>query len=564
MSDIEQSAQVGTSLHNFHLFSGFRYTNEVEIEGRKVFNLFYSTPSCYLKSLHDANITWPTKSDDFFPYASDPHAYWTGYFSSRPSVKRFERVGNHFLQVCKQLTATAKVAEAHFEPHLDMLRRAMGVMQHHDAVTGTEKEHVASDYSRILYQAISACSANTKSSLNQFTTGKAPDPKKQKAHKAEPKHWDFDFNSCLSLNISMCDVSENANQFTVTVYNPLAHATYQHVRFPVGGSTYEVRDYRNIVVPSQMVPVAKPVKSLNFRKSKAAFELVFQATEVPALGYKTYFVSRNISKDARPEVVQVFKRETAKPVPVVIGNEFLNVTFDVNGLLSEITVDGETSKLSQNFAFYKGAVGDNESFEARSSGAYIFRPVPKTKDATIIAKEATIEVVRGDEVDEVHQVFNDWISQVVRVYKTEKFVEFEWMVGPIPVDDNIGKEVVSRFFTVMKTNGEFYTDSNGREMLKRKRNYRETWKVNIQEIIAGNYYPVTTKIAIEDAKHRLAVLTDRAQGGSSIFDGTLELMVSEEVFFFEDVTLEEITREGNSGKLVENVGYFLKAFWDIL
>lgn len=501
----------------------------MEIEGRKLFNLFYSTPSCYLKSLHDANITWPTKSDDFFPYASDPHAFWTGYFSSRPSVKRFERVGNHFLQVCKQLTATAKVAEAHFEPHLNMLRKAMGVMQHHDAVTGTEKEHVASDYSRILHQAIAACGANTKSSLNQFTTGKAPSPE-QKAH-SSPDHWDFQFDSCLSLNISVCDTSENADQFTVTVYNPLAHATYQHVRFPVGGSSYEVRDYRNIVVPAQMVPVAKSVKSLNFRESKAEFELVFQATEVPALGYKSYFVSRIIAKSPQPQVVHVFKREAeqeqqAKPVPVVIGNDHLNLTFDVNGLLSEITVDGETSKLSQNFVFYKGAVGNNENFDNRSSGAYIFRPDPKTKEK-LISKEATIEVVRGDEVDEVHQVFNEWISQVVRVYKTEKFVEFEWLVGPIPVDDNVGKEIVSRFLTVMKTNGEFYTDSNGREMLKRKRNHRDTWKVDLKEAIAGNYYPVTTKIAIEDGKHRLAVLTDRAQGGSSIFDGTVELMVSE-------------------------------------
>lgn len=28
----------------------------------------------------------------------------------------------------------------------------MGVMQHHDAVTGTEKQLVANDYSRILYK----------------------------------------------------------------------------------------------------------------------------------------------------------------------------------------------------------------------------------------------------------------------------------------------------------------------------------------------------------------------------------------------------------------------------
>lgn len=500
--------------------SPFRYTNERQKDGLKV-NLFYSTPSCYLKSLYDANTTWPTKSDDFFPYASDPHAYWTGYFSSRPTIKRFERIGNHFLQVCKQLSATAKVQEAHFEPHLNMLRRAMGVMQHHDAVTGTEKQHVAADYSRLLTQAISACGANTKSALNQFTTGKPPKPLPADAHKA-PDQWDFKFQSCLNLNISVCDVSENANQFTVTVYNPLAHATYQYIRVPVGGAKYEVKDYRNIVVPSQMVPVSAAVKSLNYRTSKANNELIFQATEVPALGYKSYFISRNLNP-VEPRVIHL-TRQKRKPTPVVIGNEFFNISFDVNGLLSEITIDGETNKLSQNFLFYKGAVGDNESFENRSSGAYIFRPDPKAKEK-LITKEATIEVVKGDQVDEVHQVFNEWISQVVRVYKKERYLEFEWLVGPVPIDDNVGKEIISRFFTVMKTNGEFYTDSNGREMLKRKRNFRETWKVDLKESIAGNYYPVTTKIAIEDKVHRLAVLTDRAQGGSSIFDGTVELMI---------------------------------------
>lgn len=71
----------------------------------------------------------------------------------------------------------------------------------------------------------------------------------------------------------------------------------------------------------------------------------------------------------------------------------------------------------------------------------------------------------------------------------------------------------------------FYTDSNGREMLKRQRNHRDTWKVNLQEQIAGNYYPVTAKIAIEDENMRLAVLTDRSQGGSSLIDGSIDLMV---------------------------------------
>lgn len=62
-------------------------------------------------------------------------------------------------------------------------------------------------------------------------------------------------------------------------------------------------------------------------------------------------------------------------------------------------------------------------------------------------------------------------------------------------------------------------------MLKRVRNHRETWRVNLLEQIAGNYYPVTTKIAIEDKNERLAILTDRSQGGTSLIDGTIDLMV---------------------------------------
>lgn len=38
-----------------------------------------------------------------------------------------------------------------YEEELEHFREAMGVMQHHDAVTGTEKQLVADDYARILY-----------------------------------------------------------------------------------------------------------------------------------------------------------------------------------------------------------------------------------------------------------------------------------------------------------------------------------------------------------------------------------------------------------------------------
>jgi hypothetical protein len=59
--------------------------NAVNADGRV--NVFYSTPSQYVAAVHAANLTWSVKTDDFFPYADGDHAYWTGYFTSRPALK---------------------------------------------------------------------------------------------------------------------------------------------------------------------------------------------------------------------------------------------------------------------------------------------------------------------------------------------------------------------------------------------------------------------------------------------------------------------------------------------
>ena len=62
-------------------------------------NAFYSTPSCYLYALNKANQTYTSKADDFFPYASRAHTFWTGYFTSRPALKGYVRQSNNVLQV---------------------------------------------------------------------------------------------------------------------------------------------------------------------------------------------------------------------------------------------------------------------------------------------------------------------------------------------------------------------------------------------------------------------------------------------------------------------------------
>jgi lysosomal alpha-mannosidase len=122
------------------------------------YNVIYSTPSCYIQAVQDEiqknSIKLEEKTDDFFPYASEAHSFWTGYFTSRPTSKRFERTGNNILQSVKQLTAFAKMKSKDYGESIADLRGAMGVMQHHDGITGTEKQAVSNDYAQMLHQAI--------------------------------------------------------------------------------------------------------------------------------------------------------------------------------------------------------------------------------------------------------------------------------------------------------------------------------------------------------------------------------------------------------------------------
>ncbi|XP_017153506.2 lysosomal alpha-mannosidase isoform X1 [Drosophila miranda] len=515
-----------------------RYANARQVNGSNI-NLIYSTPSCYLKSLHESGITWPTKSDDFFPYASDPHAYWTGYFTSRPTLKRFERDGNHFLQVCKQLSAIAPKKSVEFEPHLTFMRETLGIMQHHDAITGTEKQKVALDYAKRLSVGIRACAANTRYVLNQLSVQSETSSSTSETR----SDYIFDFKICPLLNITSCPVSESNERFALTLYNPLAHFTDEYVRVPVTHYNYKVIDNKGVPMEIQMLPIPSAVMKMKNRSSNAQYELVFFATNLPPLGYRTYYIEKLNSSEE-------FLRPSFSPKKTssltVIGNEYIKLGFDTNGFLSEVTADGLTRIVSQEFLYYEGAKGNNAEFLNRSSGAYIFRP--NKNKIHFVANQVDIEVYRGEIVQEVHQKFNDWISQVVRVYRSKSYAEFEWLIGPIPIADDVGKEVITRFNSGIESAGIFYTDSNGREMIKRQRNRRDTWNLKLNEEVSGNYYPVTTKITLEDKTARMAILTDRAQGGSSLQDGALELMVHRRLLHDDAFGVGEALNETEHGK----------------
>ena len=66
--------------------------------------------------------------------------------------------------MCKQLYSLADLGPENFIG-LNVMKEAMGTLQHHDAVTGTSKQNVAFDYAKMLYKGFEECGLITQQAI---------------------------------------------------------------------------------------------------------------------------------------------------------------------------------------------------------------------------------------------------------------------------------------------------------------------------------------------------------------------------------------------------------------
>ncbi|KAI4387891.1 hypothetical protein MLD38_000281 [Melastoma candidum] len=524
-------------------------------------NTFYSTPSIYTDAKHAAAKAWPLKTEDYFPYADRENAYWTGYFTSRPALKRYVRILSGYYLAARQLEFFQGRSDS--GPKTDLLADALAIAQHHDAVSGTSKQHVANDYAKRLALGYAEAEALVSSSLASLLESKSFSKKGNPSTKLE---------QCPLLNISYCPPSEadlsHGKTLTVVIYNPLGWKRQDLIQIPVKTEDISVLDSEGKEVVSQLVPI--PDAYLNLRSYHAKiflgntvndapkYWLVFSVS-VPPLGFNTYFISaaKGGAGSAKSRVSTIQRGEKSS---VDIGQGSLAVTFssEAGGITH---YDNKKSTLmepvQQSYSFYTSFNGTEKDTQA--SGAYIFRP---NNSYVISQGQAPLTVVHGPLVEEVHQRINPWIYQITRLGKGKEHVEVEFLVGPIPDSDHVGKEVVTQISTSMQTNKTFYTDASGRDFLKRVRDYRADWDLKVDQPAAGNYYPINLGIFLEDGKKEFSVLVDRSFGGSSLRDGQVELMLHRRLFHDDGRGVDEALNETTcaekkcQGLIVQGKYYF--------
>lgn len=629
-------------------------------------NIFYSTPSCYQYAVHQTinganlQLSLPEKFDDFMPYASDYSKWWSGYFTSRASVKLVERETVNLLQVARVISLANLLKHIphdsgspnkwisevrdHESKCLMPLWEILGDLQHHDAITGTEKQHVADDYIRRAHDAWTMCAKF----IGDLRRAKLNDHLRKSSkyeHLAETGKR-FKLNPvyleattlCPLLNISQCDAIESevdpkrymhnlsptersghnqAHQqkrtrrstaahsgdtpaelmtkaVLLNVYNPLARPATQHdIRLPCIGrcdldKVRVVHLSTNETMRLIRLPVPAGVIKLPFRDALTNYEILFYAN-IPALGYTSFVLEDSndeeiVDEERNPaetsnihdelhsqnsatrstlrsrKIREIIEKsdddhnyESSKryeyfemPYEELTEDQLdfrtrrethggstshhnhhvdrVIIKFDLQtGMIVGLkrASDGSVLNITQKFGFYYPL---NLGIPP---GAYTFRP--NTSEPQLIDKPTVYKMYKRKDgaLIEIHQKWSDWLWQTIRVDARHNYIEFDYVVGPIPLAvRRTGREVITRYITNMSNDGVFLTDSNARQLIPRHR-LRDTRP----EQLGGSFFPVVSTLVLPNIKksagraEAVAVLVDRPQAGSSLNEGQIEFLI---------------------------------------
>lgn len=484
-------------------------------------NCFYSDVDTYTAARAASGTPMPDKAGaDFMPYRDHAFASWAGYFSSRPALKAYIRDSSSVLQAARALGAGQALAGG-APGSLDWLEQAVAITQHHDAITGTERQHVAFDYAKHLSKGAHSAAAAIDSAM-KAVTGAAT-------------QW----VQCELANVSICAATESGVGQAVTLVNPTAQNFTWYARVPVPASTsWRVVGPTGLQnVTAQLIPAS--ARDVQLRRinggSAQAMQWLTWAADLPAFGFVTYFLVPARSSEpgvavlTRPTLAGAGLRGSAGQT--LQGQHVAATVGGAAGLIQEVASASGRVDAAQSWAFYNASWGVQcegdgcTPYNAQPAGAYVMRANSTTPFAVGPAEQSSWEVVSGPVVSEARSTVSDWVTQVTRVYAAARAVEVEYTVGPVPFHDAMGKEVFTRFDSTLATGGTFFTDANARDMMPRQRNARPDYPFTLTDPIADNYYPVTAALELQSGSAAFSLMPDRTQGGSSIEDGSAELLV---------------------------------------
>ncbi|KAM9694621.1 alpha-mannosidase 2 isoform 1-T1 [Trichechus inunguis] len=469
---------------------------------------------------------FPVVSGDFFTYADRDDHYWSGYFTSRPFYKRMDRVMESHLRAAEILYYFAlrkaqkyKISKFLSSSHYTALseaRRNLGLFQHHDAITGTAKDWVVVDYGTRLFHSL----MNLKKIIGDSALLLILKDKHTYDSYSSNNFLEMDLEQKSQDSLPQKNIIRlSAEPRYLVIYNPSEQDQNSVVSVYVSSPTVQVSSATGIPVEIQVSAVWDTADAI----SQTAYEISFLA-HIPPLGLKVYkilesassksFLADYVLYNGKTEVKGIFNIKNIKSAEegIMLENSFIKLRFGQYGLMQEMMnkEDGKHHVVKLEFSWY------GTSNKKDKSGAYLFLP---DREARLYGYTTLpfVRVTRGRIYSEVTSFF-DHITHRVRLYNIQgvegQSVEISNIVD---IRKEYNREIAMRISSDINSQNRFYTDLNG---------YQIQPRVTMSKLpLQANVYPMTTMAYIQDAEHRLTLLSAQSLGVSSLKSGQIEVIM---------------------------------------
>uniref|UniRef100_A0A0K0EJ05 Alpha-mannosidase n=1 Tax=Strongyloides stercoralis TaxID=6248 RepID=A0A0K0EJ05_STRER len=471
-------------------------------------NIRWGTLQDYFDTVHnnikELNQTTKILSGDFFTYSDKEKRYWSGYYVSRPFHKRFERLLEHYLRAADIIYSSILIKNGPIKDiNYNLLvksRRILGILQHHDGITGTSKSYVMDDYRNKLFNAIHYCYEVIEKSITYSVN---------------------DNNNSVVINnkIKSPNTYEEDNIIienkTIIIMNPLGKKENKIICIKVPSNDYYILNDDRKIPQQEYHPIIQDLSNeSNINLDNNGINLCFEAF-LPPIGLISYKLEKGIMY--KPPIAEIYtSKVNIKSDIFKISKIINNNNNKINNLYVNITLDSKTGFINTindieiNLHFAKYEI----SLDGTPSGAYIFNPNGTSQtinddDNKFIISKGVLKskvFIKGSNKINLHHIYE--------ITKFEKSISIQNSVDLSALKDF---ELVMKFNTSINNKDTFYTDLNGFQIIKRK---------HLPEMpIQGNFYPFPSMMYIEDKNNRLNILTGQPLGVSSLKNGNIEILI---------------------------------------
>jgi len=479
--------------------------------------MVYSTPTQYFDSVLKSGVKFEKHSNyDFFPYADNAHCYWTGYFSSRANLKGLIKQLGLYINIINKLLFQIFMDKENMKKNKNMIEKAikcvyfarenLGVLQHHDAVTGTSKEKTNKNYENMAIIGVEKIKKYIYMLIN-----------------AVGGQYPFDASIGYEEEISINDKKENeTNNFIVI--NPGLNQDYAfNFRMNINESTNLNESFEYDIKVGENSNFGNNISfydvDIGLKYSSLQFSL--------PLNKEQFISSLKISKSDK--VIQKKYFSELKDEKININNNAL--IFDTKNL--KFIKDKNEFCLSHGYyTSYDGTNSKVRPEKSNPDGAYIFAPcedelqryetINKNKSFIQQNEHFTSIVLRYPNSYLIIIIKNDTLNIYTESIfdplprKTEK--AYNYLLVLDSNINNINKEY---------SKPEIFTDSQGINMLRRIKDTRPNYKYELTEKITSNFYPITSVVSLHETDNEnnmISIYSDRAQSVGVIEKGQIQII----------------------------------------